>query len=171
MEEIEVKFQVGEIGAVAEKLRELGFELTVERHSERNYLLDDASRSFQTSGRVLLVRETPANQTVTFKGPIQATSKLKRREEIECRVESADTMVRILQQAGLQVRMEYSKYRTVFEKYGFHISLDETRAGNYLEIEGPSDQEIMQLAEKLGFSEQDSVRRTYAELIGESRAG
>jgi adenylate cyclase class IV len=66
--------------------------------------------------------------------------------------------------------MEYSKYRTVFEKDGFHVSLDETKAGNYLEIEGPSDQSIMQLAENLGFSEQDSVRRTYAELIGESRA-
>jgi predicted adenylyl cyclase CyaB len=171
MEEIEVKFHVGETGPVAETLRGLGFKVTVERHREHNFLLDDGAGTLQKSGQVLRVRQTPARHTVTFKGPIQAASRVKRREEIECSVESADTVLRILEQTGFQVWMEYEKYRTVFEKDSFHIALDETKAGNYLEIEGPSDQAIMELAEKLGYSEQDSVRRTYAELIGESRAG
>ena len=171
MEEIEVKFRVDETGTLAEKLRGLGFKLTAERHYEHNFLLDDAAGTLQKSGRVLRVRQTPDSHTITFKGPMHTPSKAKRREEIECRVESADTMLRILEQAGFQVRMEYAKYRTAFEKDSFHIALDETKAGNYMEIEGPSDQAIMQLAEKLGYSEQNSVRQTYAELIGESRAG
>ena len=55
------------------------------------------------------------------------------------------------------------------EKEGFNVSLDETEAGNYLEVEGPSDGEITKLGEKLGYSEKDFVRRTYAELIGDRR--
>jgi hypothetical protein len=47
--------------------------------------------------------------------------------------------------------------------------LDETEAGNYLEVEGPSDEEITRFGERLGYSELDFVRRTYAELIGDAR--
>ena len=169
MEEIEIKFVVKDTKTVTEKLRKLGFRISVGRHRELNYLLDDASGSLQTAGKLLRVRKTPSSQTLTFKGPILATSKLKHREEIECRIESAETTIRILQEVGFKVRTEYSKYRTVFEKEGFNVSLDETEAGNYLEVEGPSDEEITELGTKLGYSEQDFVRRTYAELIRDKR--
>src|SRR5215510_11696170 len=105
----------------------------------------------------------------TCKGPIPATSKIKQREEIECRIENSDTMIRILEEVGFKVRTEYSKYRTVFEKEEFNICMDETEAGNYLEVEGPSDEAITRLATELGYSEQDFVRRTYADLIAEKR--
>ena len=169
MEEIEIKFVVKDAKAVTDKLRKLGFRIAVGRHREKNYLLDDDAAHLQNAGRLLRVRKTPSNQTVTYKGPILATSKLKHREEIECRIENADTMLRILGEAGFKVRTEYSKYRTVFEKEGFNISLDETEAGTYLEVEGPSDEEITKLGAELGYSEQDFVRQTYAELIGDRR--
>ena len=169
MEEIEIKFVVKETKAITEKLRKLGFRISVGRHREKNYLFDDASGSLQKAGKLLRVRKTPSAQTVTFKGPISPKSKLKHREEIECRIEDADVLIRIFNEVGFKVRTEYSKYRTVFEKDGFNISLDETEAGNYLEVEGPSDEEITKLGEKLGYSERDFVRRTYAELIGERR--
>jgi len=169
MEEIEIKFVVKDTKTVTEKLRKLGFRISVGRHRELNYLFDDGSGSLQTAGKLLRVRKTPSSQTLTFKGPILATSKLKHREEIECRIESAETTIRILQEVGFKVRTEYSKYRTVFEKEGLNVSLDETEAGNYLEVEGPSDEEITELGTKLGYSEQDFVRRTYAELIRDKR--
>jgi predicted adenylyl cyclase CyaB len=169
MEEIEIKFAVKDTKAVTEKLRKLGFKISVGRHQEKNYLFDDASGSLQRAGKLLRIRKTPSNQTITFKGPILPTSKLKHREEIECRVESAETTIRILEEVGFNARTEYSKYRTVFEKEGFNISLDETEAGNYLEVEGPSDEEITELGRKLGYSEQDFVRRTYAEMIRDKR--
>jgi predicted adenylyl cyclase CyaB len=169
MEEIEIKFAVKDTKAVTEKLRKLGFRIAIGRHLEKNYLFDDGSGSLQSAGKLLRVRKTPSSQTVTYKGPILATSKLKHREEIECRIENADTMIRILEEAGFKIRTEYSKYRTVFERPGFNISLDETEAGNYLEVEGPSDDEITELGTKLGYSEQDFVRQTYAELIGGRR--
>ncbi|HYR86614.1 MAG TPA: class IV adenylate cyclase [Terriglobia bacterium] len=169
MEEIEIKFVVKDTKAITEKLRKLGFRISLGRHRERNFLLDDASASLQKQGKLLRIRKTPSGQTVTYKGPIAASSKLKHREEVECRMEDADVLLRILGEVGFKVRTEYSKYRTVFEKDGFSVSLDETEAGNYLEVEGPSDEEIIKLAEKLGYSEGDFVRRTYAELIGERR--
>jgi adenylate cyclase class 2 len=169
MEEIEIKFRVKDTKSVTAKLRKLGFRIAIGRHRERNYLFDDWLGSLQGAGKLLRVRKTPSNQTLTYKGPILATSKLKHREEIECRIENADTVIRILEEVGFNVRTEYSKYRTVFEKEGFNISLDETEAGNYLEVEGPSDEEIIKLGADLGYSEQDFVRRTYAELIGDRR--
>src|SRR5215475_14024627 len=169
MEEIEIKFAVKNTKVVTEKLRKLGFRIAIGRHREKNYLFDDVSGSLQSAGKLLRIRKTPSSQTVTYKGPILATSKLKHREEIECRIENADTMIRILEEAGFKIRTEYSKYRTVFEKDNFNISLDETEAGNYLEVEGPSDEEIIRLGALLGYSEQDFVRRTYAELIGARR--
>ena len=171
MEEIEIKFAVKDTKAVTEKLRKLGFRVAVGRHREKNYLFDDAGGTLRKTGKLLRVRKTPSSQTLTFKGPISAKSKLKRREEIECRVEQADILMRILQESGFSIQTEYSKYRTVFEKDGFNISLDETEAGNYLEVEGPSEEEITKLGEQLGYSEKDFVRRTYAELIGEKRSG
>jgi predicted adenylyl cyclase CyaB len=169
MEEIEIKFTVKDTKAVSEKLRKLGFRIAVGRHEEKNYLFDDEPGDIRRAGKLLRVRKTPSSQTVTFKGPILATSKLKHREEIECRIESAETLIRIFEEVGFTVRTEYSKYRTVFEKDGLNVSLDETEAGNYLEVEGPSDEQITKLGEKLGYSEEDFVRRTYAELIGERR--
>jgi predicted adenylyl cyclase CyaB len=171
MEEIEIKFAITDTKAVTNRLRKLGFRIAVGRHREKNYLFDDPAGNLQRSGKLLRVRKTPSSQTVTYKGPISATSKLKHREEIECRIEDADVLIRILQEVGFAIRTEYSKYRTVFEKDDFSISLDETEAGNYLEVEGPSDEAVTSLGEKLGYSEKDFVRRTYAELIGEKRSG
>src|SRR3954471_2662157 len=128
MEEIEVKFKLKSANAVTERLRKLGFRITLGRHCQKNYLFDDVSGTLQKTGKVLRVRMTPSIQTVTFKGPIRPNSKLKHREEIECRIESADTMIRILEEAGFGVRTQYSKYRTVFEKDSFNVSLDETEA-------------------------------------------
>ena len=170
MEEIEIKFAVKDIKAVTEKLRKLGFRVAVGRHREKNYLFDDAGGTLRKAGKLLRVRQTPSSQTLTYKGPISASSKLKRREEIECRIEQADVLMRILQESGFNIQTEYSKYRTVFEKGRFNISLDETEAGNFLEVEGPSEEEITKLGKELGYSEKDFVRRTYAELIGEKRS-
>jgi predicted adenylyl cyclase CyaB len=169
MEEIEIKFAVTEVKRAAEKLQKMGFRIAADRHREENYLFDDGSGSLRRAGRVLRVRKTAVGQTVTFKGPVSTASKLKRREEIECRVESAETMIRILEEVGFHVGAEYSKYRTVFEKDGLNVSLDETEAGNYMEVEGPSEKEIRKLGKELGYSEQDFVRRTYAEMIAAKR--
>jgi adenylate cyclase class 2 len=169
MDEIEIKFALKDTQVIAKQLLELGFRVAVPRHLEKNYLFDNGSGALRSVGKVLRVRQTPSTQTVTYKGPIVPTAKLKQREEIECRIEDAQTIIRILEEVGFKVRMQYSKVRTVFESDGLKVSVDETEAGDYLEIEGPSDEEIIKLGARLGYSEQDFVRRTYSDLIGEKR--
>ena len=166
MEEIEIKLLVRDSKAITEKLRKLGFRIAVGRHREKNYLFDDPAGSLQKQGKLLRIRKTPSVQTITYKGPISATSKLKHREEVETRIDDPAMFLRIFKEIGFTVTTEYSKYRTVFEKEPFSVSLDETEAGNYVEIEGPSDEEITRFVEKLGYSEADFIRQTYAELIG-----
>ena len=170
MQEIEIKFPVKDVKSITEKLRRLGFQIRVGRHWEKNFLVDDRTGSLARDGKLLRIRKTPFGQSVTFKGPIAAGSKLKRREEIECRCEDAHLMLRILEEAGYKVTTQYSKYRTVFEKEELVVSLDETEAGNYLEVEGSSEASIVELGKQLEYSEQDYVRRTYAELIGDRKA-
>ena len=109
MEEIEIKFPVREIRTITEKLSMLGFRIAIGRHYEENYLFDDASGNLKIAGKLLRVRNTPSNKTVTFKGPISADSRLKHRDEIECQIESAETMIRILEEAGFRIRGGYSK--------------------------------------------------------------
>src|SRR6266852_4817172 len=109
MEEIEIKFVVKDTKTVTEKLRKLGFRIAVGRHREKNYLFDDPAENLLKFGRLLRVRKTPSSQTVTYKGPISTVSKLKHREEIECRIEDADVLIRILQEVGFAIRTEYSK--------------------------------------------------------------
>jgi predicted adenylyl cyclase CyaB len=170
VQEIEIKFVVKDAGAMTEKLRRLGFRIAVGRHHEKNFLFDDGAGSLKRQGKLLRIRKTPSGQTLTFKGPISTESKLKHREEIECRVDDASLLQRIIEEVGFQLRTQYSKYRTVFEKDELWVSLDETEAGNYIEVEGPSDAEVIALGEKLGYSEKDFVRQTYAELIGETKS-
>ena len=169
MLEIEIKLAVRDTKAITAKLRKLGFRIEIGRHREENYLFDDPSGSLQGQGKVLRLRKTPSAQTITYKGPIAPGSKLKHREEIETRIDDPEIFFRIFREIGFSVTAEYSKYRTVFEKDGFNVSLDETEAGNYLEVEGPSDEEITRLAVKLGYSEADFIRQTYSELIGKRR--
>src|SRR5260370_8600882 len=112
MEEIEIKFVVKDTKIITEKLRKLGFRIAVGRHRERNYLFDDTAGSLQKAGKLLRVRKTPSGQTVTYKGPISTASKLKHREEIECRIEDADILIRILEEVGFNIRTDYSKTQT-----------------------------------------------------------
>jgi predicted adenylyl cyclase CyaB len=169
MEEIEIKFPVKDTKAISQKLRKLGFRISVGRHRELNLLFDNAAGDLQKADKLLRIRKTPLCQTVTYKGPVSKVSKLKHRDEIECRMEDAGLVQQIFEQIGFGLKTEYSKYRTVFEKDSVTVSLDETEAGNFIEVEGPSDAEVTGLGEKLGYSEQDFIRRTYAELIGERR--
>src|SRR5687767_7936728 len=87
MQEIEIKFLVRDVKTITERLKRLGFQIAVGRHWEKNLLLDDKDGNLKGSGKLLRIRKTPIGQSLTFKGPISAASKLKHREEIECKCE------------------------------------------------------------------------------------
>src|SRR5687767_989239 len=100
MHEIEIKFPVKDAKSITEKLRKLGFRVAVGRHWEKNLLFDNKDGAVRRDGKLIRIRKTPFGQSLTFKGPIAADSKMKHREEIECRCEDAGLMSRILREMG-----------------------------------------------------------------------
>ena len=110
------------------------------------------------------MRETPGEDTFTFKGPPLA-ARHKTREELEVNLSSAATCGLILQRLGYQPAFRYEKYRTEYRLPGTSgiATLDETPIGVYLELEG-SPRWIDRMARRLGFREQDYITASYGRL-------
>jgi adenylate cyclase class 2 len=107
--------------------------------------------------------------TLTFKGEPQKSRSFKVREEFETQVRDPKETRRILKALGLKEGFAYRKHRTVLRKSRLTICLDETAAGDFLELEGERH-EITRFARALGFGRADFITRSYVEMLGE-RAG
>ena len=164
--EIEVKVPVRDVGAIAMKARELGFEHARARHFEANILFDFPDRSLSVSGCLLRIRETERSALLTFKGRVVEHPLLKVRPEHETVCESGEGLRAILENIGLRPFFRYEKYREEFRGMGALLCLDEMPFGHFLELEGPSEA-IHALAAALGLSPESFVKRSYADLYGE----
>jgi adenylate cyclase class IV len=68
-----------------------------------------------------------------------------------------------LELLGFRPGFRYEKYRASFRLPNLHVDLDETPAGNFLELEG-SPKAIERVAHALGYKRRDYIRATYWEL-------
>lgn len=167
--EIEVKLKVKSLKKVRRGIVALGFEEKVHRSFEDNWILDFPNRSLNQNHCLLRVREFNHKCWVTFKGPSQNSAHFKVREELETEVAEKATLYRILERLGLRRAFRYQKYRSLFEPRAAQrrrkvtLVLDETPIGNYLEIEG-APKEIKTIAAQLGYSKQDFIKESYADL-------
>jgi adenylate cyclase class 2 len=191
--EIEIKLDVPDLRAVRRTLTHLGakahgrvFEsntlydtpdsalrasnrlirLRVETRMRNLTTRTDASRSLAGIGA------SPSRVVLTYKAPIaspaepRASRGYKEREEIEVEVDDGAHLARILEGLGMITGFRYEKYRTKYTLKnlpGLELDLDETPAGNFLELEGPRRQ-IDRAARLLGYSKSDYDCRSYWEL-------
>ena len=89
------------------------------------------AESLKQQGKLLRIRRTPSAQTLTYNGPISAASKLKHREEIECRIEDADVVgqpvttdqLDLLGPDGTRLRVEVAHHRLVGHLPGLGIEV------------------------------------------------
>jgi adenylate cyclase class 2 len=167
--EIEVKLKVKGLKKVRRGIVALGFEEKVHRAFEDNWILDFPNRLLNQNRCLLRLREFNGKCWVTFKGPSQNSTHFKVREELETEVAEKATLYKILGRLGLSRAFRYQKYRSIFEPEAAQrlrkvtLVLDETPIGNYLEIEG-SPKEIRTIAAQLGYSKQDFIKESYANL-------
>lgn len=171
--ETEVKIELTDLDGFREKLRLLDPLPLSGRHFEDNFVLDFPDGRLRSQACLLRVRKTKGEESVTFKGPPQPSALFKSREEVETRVESAETMLRLFELVGMKVWFRYQKYR---EEYSIPISggpasrikvaLDSTPIGDYAELEGPEGG-IREIAEKLGLAESQFLRESYYALFAE----
>lgn len=173
MTEIEVKLEVENIPAILNTLQALGFSEQGGKQFEENWLFDFPSQLLRNAGSLLRLRRSGRSYKLTFKGPSAVNSRYKVREEIESEIEGGEALREILGRLGMTEVFQYQKWRTEFEWAGHpkvHVVLDETPAGNFLEIEGDPDG-IDHVAEKLGYTSKDYVLKSYAALFFERSKG
>jgi len=139
-------------------------ELIQPRHYEKNVLYDFRDRSLFHKNQALRLRTVNRKATLTFKGPLQKSRKFKIREEFETSVHDDKSMRKIMKSLGLIPVFVYEKYRTVYRKKKLKICLDETKVGDFIELEGERN-EIVRFAEAAGFQKKDFMKQDYIQLL------
>lgn len=148
-QEIEVKFYIGNLAALKQKLVERDAVLVQERVHEVNLRFDTPERALYHAGEMLRLRkDTEARMTFKGAGAVQAGARL--RQELEFMVDDFNMARQVLESLGFEVCMMYEKYRAVYKLGKVLVTLDEMPYGDFAEIEGPDGETIQEAALELG---------------------
>ena len=167
--EIEGKMRLTDPEAVEHALRELGAE-PHGRVFETNTFFDTQQGNLKSGDQGLRIRVEQPEQgepvvSITHKGP-RAHGQLKNRQETEVRVDDAQQAAALLGAMGYRPVLTFEKRRTRWKLDDCWIELDTLpHLGQFIEIEGPSDEVVMQVREKLGLAEAPLVRTSYAAMM------
>ncbi len=169
--EREAKMQVADHEPVRARLLELG----AQRQShvlEVNSFFDTEDRRLLAAGEGLRIRRQASLDNgdgkadrVTFKGPRQP-GVLKTREGLEIGVSDATAMEKVFGRIGFARVLRFEKRRETFMLDGCEVALDELpRLGRFVEIEGPSEDAVMAVREKLGLSQAPLLTSSYVGML------
>jgi adenylate cyclase, class 2 len=170
-QEIEAKVQVDSFKTLRERLRALGAQALGTR-LETNIFFDTPDRALLLCDSGLRIRQfvDPATNArrceVTYKGPAQA-AQVKIREEIEAIVLGAgDAMQRILLRLGFVQTLHFEKRRESWQLDTCRVELDELPLlGRYIEVEGPSETDVLEHLRLLNLHTLPKIRQSYAALL------
>lgn len=161
-QEIEVKFPLRDRSELITKLRGLGATRLYAETFEDNIVLDRRGE-LRTRGALLRVRKFGRYSIATYKGPMSIEDGIKSREEVQTGVESFELAIQLFDSLGFKPVFRYQKYREVWRVQDVEVVLDRTPIGDYFEIEGPVEV-IRTITAELGFSMDQAIRQTYADL-------
>lgn len=166
--EIEIKFRVADVRALARKLRGAGFRIVTPRTHEWNTLYDLPGDILRQRKELLRIRKYGSEWTLTHK----AKGKIGRhnsRVETETGVADGEKTDAILRALGYAPSFRYEKFRAEWTDGKGQVVVDETPIGNFCEIEG-APRWIDATAKNLGVSESDYITKNYAGLFLEWKA-
>jgi adenylate cyclase class 2 len=161
--EIEIKFRITDVRALARKLRGAGFRIVTSRTHELNTLYDLPGEVLRARKELLRLRKYGSLWTLTHKSGKQ-TGRHSSRVELETPVGDGKKMELILRALDYTPSFRYEKFRAEWSDGKGQIVVDETPIGNFCEIEGAS-RWIDATAKKLGVSEADYITKNYATLF------
>ncbi|MHC4745143.1 MAG: class IV adenylate cyclase [Planctomycetota bacterium] len=171
--EIEAKLKIESPEQVESKLAELGAEFVAEQlQTDHHFDKDDRSISMSDSALRLRLERVGENLTcfLTYKGP-KEKSLIKKRPEIQTEVKDADAIERILGALGYQKTLTVEKTRRLWLLENCEVSLDNVQLlGDFVEIEGPTEDEISVVQERLGLSDLSHMPKGYAALLARKMA-
>ena len=169
--EIEIKMRLHDIRELESRLSAMGGEPGGDT-IEVNTYLDTADGALRLSDQGLRVRiETPLNQeapsvaTMTYKGP-RAHSEVKRRTELEVAVEPASSAIKLLEALGFGSVRQFEKRRRHWQVDDCVVDIDTLpHLGDFVEIEGPSEQAVLTLRHQLGLDQSPLVQESYVAML------
>ncbi|MFP4052806.1 MAG: class IV adenylate cyclase [Phycisphaerae bacterium] len=172
--ETEAKLKIDDHTPVREALHALDAEPIGRLLQTDTYFDSEDARLFETGCGLRIRTVEPLGEgevrqstdpLVTFKGPLDPSSAVKRREEIETHCGSAEAMQRLLGVFDMQPRLIIQKRRESFLLDDCRIELDELpNIGCFVEIEGPSESAVSAVQEKLGLGGRESICDSYLHL-------
>jgi len=166
--EIEIKFRISDMRALARKLRAAGFQTVTRRTHEMNTLYDLPGGVLRERKELLRLRKYGAEWTLTHKSK-KKIARHSSREELETGVADGKQMEAILRALAYSPSFRYEKFRAEWTDGKGQVVVDETPIGNFCEIEG-APRWIDATAKKLGVSEEDYITNNYAGLFAEWKA-
>jgi adenylate cyclase class 2 len=162
-QEIEIKFRVASLRALARKLRAAGFRIVTRRTHEMNTLYDLPGGVLRKRRQLLRLRQYGSEWTLTHKSK-KETGRHSSREELETSVGDGKQMELILRALGYEPSFRYEKFRAEWTDGKGQVVVDETPIGNFCEIEG-RPRWIDSTAKKLGVVEAGYITTNYAGLF------
>lgn len=163
--EIEIKFRVADLRALARKLRAAEFRLVTRRTHEMNTLYDLPGEVLRNRKELLRIRKYGTEWTLTHKSGAKR-AKHSSRIELETSVADGKQLDAILHALGYAPTFRYEKFRAEWTDGKGQVVVDETPIGNFCEIEG-SPRWIDATAKALGVSAADYITKNYATLFAE----
>ena len=179
MLEIELKYRVDSLVAVAAKLESLGAGFD-DICNECDFYFNAPDRDFKTTDEVFRLRCEVGSCVLTYKGP-KRPGTVKSREEIEVPLvyDRQEDATRLIMALGYRLTAKVEKQRTIYalERDGFdlHICLDSLEGiGEFVEVEivaeksdlARAEQTVKAVAAELGLSNPEP--RAYLRMVLES---
>jgi adenylate cyclase class 2 len=170
--EIEAKLKVDSLPEVELKLTELGADFRAEL-IQMDILFDDANETLTASDKCLRLRHQSSDNGkrffLTYKGA-KEKSNFKKRQELEIEIMDAETAQKLLSVLGYEKAIVVEKKRRLWHLGLCEVALDTLPLlGDFIEIEGPNNDEIADVQNKLGLSELPNIVKSYAQMIREER--
>jgi adenylate cyclase class 2 len=170
--ETEIKFRVGDVGELVERLRREGFHEQTPRAFESNVLYDTPDRTMRARTEILRIRNYAGRWTVTHKrlpdvGPGEDAH--KHRIETETEIADGDALAQVFLSIGLVAAFRYEKWRSEWTDGDGHCVIDETPIGDYAELEGSAEW-IDRAASRLGVARSEYLTLSYGRLFDLWRA-
>jgi adenylate cyclase, class 2 len=163
--EIEIKFRVKDMKALARNLHQAGFHIETPRTHEMNTLYDLPGQVLRERKELLRLRQYGQKWTLTHKSG-KKIGRHSSRNEIQTVVEDGQQMELILRALGYAPSFRYEKFRAEWTDGNGQVVVDETPIGNFCEIEG-SPRWIDSAAKKLGVNHTQYIQKNYATLFAD----
>jgi len=170
--EIEAKMRLDDLGALEARLVDAGADRGPVINEVNTYfdtptgLLKSSDRGLRL--RVELKQGAGAGDptvTITHKGP-RSHGQVKSRSETEVGVTDAHAAVELFTALGFVPVCTFEKCRRWWHLNDCHVHIDTLpHLGDYVEIEGPSEESVLAIRQALGLGDTPLVRSSYIAML------